>query len=102
MNDFQTQDKNTVQSSYDTMVNLKNSVTDAKASIQGFKNAIQAVPRMTTRLNRAKKYLITVLDKIIEEYRIVENLSGEAEKLFATLLESIDSEATDLPPDPNL
>ncbi len=45
---------------------------------------------MTTRLNRAKRDLITVLDKIIEEYRIVENLSGEAEKLFATLLENID------------
>ena len=57
----------------------------------GFRSAVQSVPRMTTRLNHAKRHLVEVLDKIIEEYQAVENLSTEAEKVFLGLLEKLDS-----------
>jgi hypothetical protein len=72
-------------------VNLKTVAIKAQESTLGFRKAVQSVPRMTTRLNHSKRYLVEVLDKIVEEYQAVENLSTEAEKMFLDLLEKANS-----------
>jgi len=91
MNDFETLDREAVQNSLDAIVNLKAVAINAQASTLDFRGAVQSVPRMTTRLNHAKRYLVEVLDRIVGEYQAVENLSGEAEKMFQEVLEKIDS-----------
>jgi hypothetical protein len=91
MNDFEIIDKETVTTSLDAIVNLKTVAIKAQESTLGFRKAVQSVPRMTTRLNHSKRYLVEVLDKIVEEYQAVENLSTEAEKMFLDLLEKANS-----------
>ncbi len=95
MDDFETKDREIVKDGLDAILNLKGSAIDAQKSTQGFRTVVQGLPRMTVRLNHAKRYLVEVLDKIIEEYRAAENLSTEAEKVFVDLLEKIDSGEAD-------
>jgi len=91
MTDFQLQlkDRVTVQGALDAIKTLKVNVIEAIKKTMDLKKAVLNIPRMTVRLNHAKRYLVTVLDEIIDEYEVEENLSTEAEKIIVDVLQKI-------------
>ena len=78
--DFETKDSDQIKQAIDVMSTFKSAITNAQQSTRNLKDAVQSLPRMTTRLNHAKRHLVDVLDKILEEYEAEENLTTEAEK----------------------
>jgi len=91
MTDFETKDRDTIQSGLDAIAILRANVIKAKSSTKGFITVVQVMPRMTTRLNHAKRLLVEILDKIVEEYETEESLSAEAEKTIISVLQNADS-----------
>lgn len=92
LSDFETKDRDQVKTAIDTLKNLRSVSIDAQKSTLGFRDVVQKTPRMTTRLNHAKRHLVETLDKILEEYEVEENLAFEAEKVFEELLRRFDSD----------
>jgi len=94
LNDFETKDRNQVKDALDAITNLRSVSIDAQKNTKHFRDTVQQIPRMTTRLNHAKRRLVDVLDKILEEYKAEENLATEAEKIFTEILEKFDTAKT--------
>ncbi len=87
LNDFETKDRDQVKGAIEAVRNLRSVGIDAQKSTKGFRDTVQKIPRMTTQLNHAKRHLVEVLNKIIEEYEVEENIATEAEKIFNDILE---------------
>ena len=88
--DFESKDKDMVIGALEAIKNLKSVAKSSQESTGNFKAAIQRIPRMSVKLNHAKRYILRVIDNIIDEYKAEENLASEAEKLLIDVLGKID------------
>ncbi len=52
-----------------------------------FQNSVASLPRMTTVLNRAKRAVVGVLDRLINEFRAAQTMAGDAESSFTLILD---------------
>lgn len=70
------------------MVNrLCESMNYVEVQITAFKDSTAAIPRMTTTLNRSKRSMVNVLQKLIDILRSGQIMAKEAEASFALILE---------------
>lgn len=91
LTDFKSKDTDQIKQAIDVMSSFKTSIVEAQNSTTYLKNAVQSIPRMTTRLNHAKKHLVDILENILEEYKAEESLATEAEKIFVDLLQKFNN-----------
>ena len=68
------------------MVSLLAALSKSERSIQEFRETVTALPRMTTTLNKSKRKVVSVLDRLIEELRTGRSLIREAERLARDVL----------------
>ena len=66
--------------------NLNDSIKSAYPAISSFRDSLQAMPRMTTRLNKAKRRAHEVIGNLLTELEVFINLTTEAEKMMRSLL----------------
>ncbi len=61
-------------------------LTVVEGQIRGFQQAVASVPRMTTVLNRSKRAMVNVLQRLIDEFRSGQAMAREAESSFASIV----------------
>ena len=85
--EFDTDDKvDQINQAIETANNLNDSLMEAFPSISSFRDSLQAMPRMTTRLNKAKRHAHEVIGDLLKELEVFINLTTEAEKMMRSLL----------------
>ena len=67
------------ESGLDSVVELMKTMENSKQSMQGFRETVFSLPRMTSDLNRAKRGTTSVLDEFISELTTGQALLAEAE-----------------------
>ena len=76
-----------------TQANLENvrgfreTVENVETQIAGFRQAVTAVPPVTRKLNRSKRAMASVLQRVINELHGTQVMAREAETSFASALE---------------
>ena len=86
--DFKSDDKAVIVGAIEAIKKFKDAIGKAKTSTIIFRDAIQALPRLTTRFNHSKRMVVEMLDNLISEYSVEESLSGEAEKVFVNIIDN--------------
>ena len=56
-----------------------------KAQISRFRDTVASLPRITTTLNRAKQSVVSVLQRMIDEFDNAQVMASEAEASFASM-----------------
>ncbi len=64
---------------------FRESMETTNSQISGLRDAVASLPRMTTTLNRAKRSVVSVLQKLIDEISNAQIMASEAEASFATM-----------------
>lgn len=67
---------------------LRTILSGTESSIFGFRNSVASLPRMTADLNRAKRRVVSVLDRMVEQIRKGQSLAGAAERVMQTSIDS--------------
>lgn len=62
---------------------MKASASSSVEEVRGFRNAIASLPRLTTKLNRAKKATVETLELFIESTARISTLAGETELVIS-------------------
>jgi hypothetical protein len=70
----------------ESVMRLREGITTSKASMNEFRKTIAALPRMATDLNKAKRGVTSVLDRLLTEFTNGEVLLTESEKNIRDLL----------------
>jgi hypothetical protein len=68
------------------VVELRGVLATSKESMNEFRATMSALPRMTTSLNKAKRGITSVLDRLLAEFTNGEVLLSESEKVIRDLL----------------
>jgi hypothetical protein len=84
--DFDSQDKSQIVDALAAIKAFQDAVGNAKKGTTNFRDTVNGLPRMTTRLNHSKRRVVEILDTLIGEYTIEESLSQEAAKVFVEIL----------------
>ena len=61
-------------------------LSTSKQSTSRFRDTVASIPRMTSELNRSKRGVVNVLDKLISEFSNGQSLMREAEAVARSLL----------------
>mgnify|MGYP001230997663 CR=1 FL=1 len=82
INDFPDADKNEISKALTTVQEIKSSIIPALASIQGLRDTVYNLPRISREINLAKKHMVSILDDLIKEIDSSKDLTSEAEKIL--------------------
>jgi hypothetical protein len=88
LGDFTGEKRQQLDDARNTMRSLKTSMEGTASMVQSFRESIEALPRASTRLNRAKRRARTALDGLQSATVIAGELTTEAESMIAQLLGS--------------
>ncbi|SDU67564.1 DUF4062 domain-containing protein [Desulfobacula phenolica] len=66
---------------------FSDSLTNVEHQITEFQDKIASLPRMTTSLNRSKRSMVNVLQRLINEFRNGHAMAKEAEASFASIID---------------
>lgn len=66
---------------------LSDSLTSSEDQMIVFQNTVASLPRMTTKLNRTKRSMVNVLQRLIDEFRNGQAMAREAEASFASIID---------------
>ncbi len=66
---------------------FREATTAVGGSLTDFRESVASLPRMTTRLNRSKRAMVNVLQRLIDELHAAQVMAGEAEASFSSILE---------------
>lgn len=81
------EDLNQVKDNIESVRGLHETLATVEGQIKSFQVAVANLPKMTTTLNRAKRAVVNVLQRLIEELQGGQTMAREAEASFASLLE---------------
>lgn len=84
--DLDRNDLSKVREGRDAVVRLEGSIAGAEGPTVEFRDTIDGLPRMTTRINRAKKDVVRVLDDLLDGLRDGRRDASEAAKLIDAML----------------
>lgn len=70
----------------DAIITLRNTLVNSNHNLTDFRATVIGMPRMTSELNRAKRGVVTALDKLISEFANGETLLSESEKVIRDIL----------------
>lgn len=82
---FQDDDLEQLNENLLSVKTFRETIESTKTQISGFRDVVAALPRMTTTLNRAKRSVVTVLQRLIDEFDNAQIMASEAEASFATM-----------------
>jgi hypothetical protein len=71
----------------DAVREFSNTLTSVEGQITEFQDTIDSLPRMTTTLNRSKRSMVNVLQRLINEFRNGQAMAREAEASFASIID---------------
>lgn len=71
----------------EAMVTLRETLTSTENSITQFRMSVSSMPRMTSVLNKSKRRVIAVLDRLIEQWRTSQRLTREAEQAISNIIQ---------------
>jgi hypothetical protein len=77
-----------VRESIQAILVFRDTLAHTELQIQEFRTTVAALPRMTSTLNKSKRKVVSVLDRLIEQLGSGQSLSNEAEQLVRTLLDA--------------
>lgn len=80
-------DLDQVKENLDAIRELCQILTTVEGQITEFQQTIASLPKMTTTLNRAKRSVVLVLQRLIDEFRGGQSMAREAGASFTALLE---------------
>jgi len=80
-------DLNQVEENLGNVKELRETLISVESQITEFRESVANLPKMTTTLNRAKRAVVSVLQRLIDELREGQAMAREAEVSFVTLLE---------------
>jgi hypothetical protein len=88
--DFNVKDEDLtqLQDNHRSVKGFRETIGSAKAQISNFRDSVASLPRMTTALNRAKRSVVTVLQRLIDEFSNAQVMAGEAEASFASMIKT--------------
>ena len=66
---------------------FSDSLTSVEDQITEFQDTIDSLPRMTTTLNRSKRSMVNVLQRLINEFRNGQAMAREAEASYASIID---------------
>jgi len=84
--DFNTEDISHIENARQTISTLKSQMEKSCNSLIGFKQAVNALPRLTKTFNKAKWNTEKTVDSLILEITIAVNLADEVEKSITQLI----------------
>jgi len=64
---------------------FRETIETTKSQICAFRDSVGSLPRMTSTLNRAKRSVVLVLQRMIDEFNNAQVMAREAEASFATM-----------------
>jgi hypothetical protein len=70
---------------------FRDSISTTIDSMSSFRDSVAALPRLTTILNRAKRGVTNVLQRLINEFESAHRMAKEAEATFETMYEIQDT-----------
>ncbi|MBI4794534.1 MAG: DUF4062 domain-containing protein [Deltaproteobacteria bacterium] len=65
---------------------LSETLTSTESMISQFRTSVSSIPRMTSVLNKSKRRVTAVLDRLIEQFGIGQRLTREAEQAISNIL----------------
>jgi hypothetical protein len=88
MVDFGVSESNRTQAigALEAIVTLRETLASTENSITQFQMSVSSMPRMTSVLNKAKRRVTVVLDRLIEQLRTGQRLTKEAEQSILTIV----------------
>lgn len=84
--DFGSEDKEEIEDALEVVRELKSSLVYARTGIREFRDSIQALPRVTTKFNRAKRNALSVVNELLDEMSTATNLTTEVEKTMMRII----------------
>ena len=75
-----------VKKSLEAIYNLRTIMDNVESNIIGFRDATASIPRMTTTLNRSKRAMVDVIQKMIDGLRGARAMVKEAEASFESII----------------
>jgi hypothetical protein len=81
------EDLDQVKENLDAIRGFCQTLTTVEEQITAFQQAVVSLPKMTTTLNRAKRSVVIVLQRLIDEFRGGQSMAREAGASFNALLE---------------
>lgn len=67
-------------------MSIKNNLNESIPKVEGFRDEIDNMPRVTTRYNRARRRTVAILDEFITDLKSASDQISEAEKVFDLLM----------------
>jgi len=77
-----------------TAAGLRGVMDEAAQSLAGFRQAIAALPRMTTQYNRAKRHALSILDTYLGEMKSGSNRLVECQKVLGAMRAELPTPST--------
>jgi hypothetical protein len=72
---------------FEAVREFSNTLTNVEGQITEFQDTIASLPRMTTTLNRSKRSMVNVLQRLINEFRNGQTMAREAEASYASIID---------------
>lgn len=66
---------------------FRETMSAVEGQISEFQEAIASIPRMTTVLNRSKRAMVNVIQRLVDEFRGAQVMAREAEASFASIID---------------
>lgn len=87
--EFKVKDDDLVQvkENLEAVRGFSDTLTNVEGQITEFQDTIASLPRMTTILNRSKRSMVNVLQRLINEFRNGQAMAREAEASYASIID---------------
>jgi hypothetical protein len=86
--ELRTEKREDLESAKASLHEFKGTLESTKTQMASFRQTIAELPRMTTELNRAKRRVLSIMDKFDAELNTALNLSSELDKTIDQLVET--------------
>jgi len=80
--DMENLSREEIDSALDAVAGMKTAILSSEDSMVEFRNVVVQLPRLTSALNKAKRNVAQVLDKLIVEFQTAQSLANEAEAMI--------------------
>jgi hypothetical protein len=80
-------DRTKAPATIEALVTLREILASTENSISQFQMSITSIPRMTSVLNKSKRRVTAVLDRLIEQLRTGQRLTTEAEQAISNIIQ---------------
>ncbi len=81
-----TNDLKQAKSNLEALRDMRDTLGTVEVQIQGFQDSVKSLPRMTSDLNKSKRAMIAVLQKLIDEFQAYQSMSIEIESTYDAIL----------------